>query len=382
MEDVLIVGAGPTGLSAALTLAHRGIKARIIDKRKEPIATSNALAIQPRTLEIWEEMGLIIDALSEGYPLRGVSLNTSKKLLGKVIFDGLPTRYPFILALPQAKTEKLLAKHLSKLGVNVERGVSLETLSEDEEGVEATCNGESRRYSYVIGCDGAKSAVRELAGIPFEGYELTQHFIMADITIDWDRNPSEAQVFLAKDGPFVFFPFNDQGYGRIVIDVSSDERLKAATRPVFEDFKGLVAKRAEIKAVLHQPTWTSSFWIHCRLAGHYKRGRLFIAGDAAHLHSPFGGQGLNTGFQDAYFLAKRLADVLEGKNALKTLDEYEKVRRPIGKSIVRRAAMATKIVTTQSKIAQFLRNHAIPILLRIAPLRRKILMTLTQLVYR
>lgn len=378
-ENVLIVGAGPTGLTAALVLAKRGFKPRIIDKKNQPIVNSNALGIQPRTLELWTELGIIRDALSQGHPLKGITLSTEVKLLGKTTFEDLPTRHPFLLVLPQAKTESLLTAHLAQYGVAVERGVQFESLTENEEGVLAVCNGSSNLYSYILGCDGAKSDVRREARITTQGYDLPQHFIMADIHIAWDRDPREGHVFYSDEGPIVFFPMDDRGFGRLIIDVSTDERLYTATHPTLEDFQEKMAKRCRVPATLYDPSWISTFWIHCRLADSYTKGRAFIAGDAAHQHSPVGGQGLNTGVQDAYFLANLLADVFEGKKSRSELENYEIIRRPIGKKVVRRTALLTKIATTRSRPLQTMRNMAAQFLLRVPPIRRKAMMNFSQL---
>ncbi|MCP5507160.1 MAG: FAD-dependent monooxygenase [Chlamydiales bacterium] len=380
--EILIVGAGPTGLTAALKLAQRGYKPRIIDRRTEAITSSNAIAIQPRTLELWEEMGLIDDALAEGHRLSGVMLSTSQGPLQQLSLERLPTRYPFVLALPQAKTERLLTKHLKASGIEVERGVTLEDLVQNEDDVEVVCNGKRASYSWVIGCDGGKSDVRRFAGITFQGYELPQHFIMADLKVEWERDPHYAQVILAHEGPIAFFPFDNEGYGRLVIDVTTDPRLKNEKNPTAGDFRNLMSRRSTMKTVLHDPSWISSFWIHVRLADAYHKGRLFLAGDAAHLHSPFGGQGLNTGVQDAYFLAELLCDVFEEVKEPEEIEEYERVRRSVGEQIVTQTAMMTRIVTSRSLAVQTVRNIFARLFLGIPYIRYKAAMKMSQLIYR
>lgn len=290
-NNVLIVGAGPTGLTAAISFAHRGIKPRIIDKRKEAITTANALVIQPRTLEIWEDLKIVNDALQQGHRLIGADISMRNKIIFSLTYEDLPTRYPFMLALPQARTEHLLAKHLSSLGVEVERGVELENLFETENGIDAVCNGMTSNYTWVLGCDGAKSTVRQLANIPFKGEEFPQHFIMADLAVDWSKKSDKLHVTLSDDGPFVFFPRDNKGNGRLVFDVSKDKRLKDEKNPIFDDFKMLMNKRSDVPATLHEPNWISTFWIHSKIATTYRKGHLFLAGDAAHQHSPFGGKG-------------------------------------------------------------------------------------------
>lgn len=382
MNDVLIVGAGPTGLMAALTLANRGITPRIIDRRIEPIQTSNALGIQPRTLEVWETLNIVEDAISKGHQLQGLTLSKPDHQIAQLSFTDLPTKFPFILSLPQAKTEALLASHLNKLGVTIERGVSLESLNIQGDHVQATCNGDTQSYRWVIGADGTKSTVRDLAGIPFEGKDLPQHFIMADLQVNWDLDPTCGHVILSPQGPIAYFPFDRNNNGRLIFDVTLDPELKKEKNPSFDHFKSLLKQRYHKRASLSEVNWISSFWVHSKLASSYRKGNLFLAGDAAHQHSPFGGQGLNTGAQDAFFLANLMADVLQNKESEAVLDSYEDIRRPIGEAVVKRTDLMTRIMTSSSKPLQMLRNAAIPIIFAIPPIRNKAKMTMTQLIYR
>jgi len=383
-DQILIVGAGPTGLTAALTLARKGIKSRIIDKCSEPITTSNALIVQPRTLELWEDLDIINDALEQGHKVIGADITTKSKTIFKLSYENLPTRYPFMLALWQAKTEQLLTRHLKSLGIEVERNVLLENLIETNDGIDALCNGQTSHYRWVIGCDGAKSSARRLAKISFQiqKKESSQHFIMADINLDWNKKPNLIHITLSDDGPFAFFPDNDKGSGRLVIDVSRDKRLKCEKNPTFDDFKMLMKKRCDTLVTLHEPRWISSFWIHSNIAKRYKKGPLFLAGDAAHQHSPFGGQGMNIGIQDAYFLANLLTAVVEGKKNEKELDSYEKVRKSVGENVIRQSAMMTKIITLTSKPLQPIRNSLLSIFSHIPYLTHEAAMRLSQLIYR
>lgn len=381
-DSILIVGAGPTGLTAALSLALRGIKPRIIDKRQEPITTSNALIIQPRTLEVWEDLKVVNDALQQGHRLFGAEISTRHKIIFNLTYKDLPTRYPLMLALPQCKTEQLLTEHLSSLGIAIERGVALEKLHETENGLACVCNGETSHYRWVLGCDGIKSTVRQSANIPFEGEDLPQHFIMADIAVDWAKNKNTIHITLAEEGPFAFFPKDNEGSGRLIFDVSNDERLKYETNPTFDDFKMLMKKRCNVTATLQEPNWISTFWIHSHMATTYRKGGLFLAGDAAHQHSPFGGQGMNTGIQDAYFLAHLLADIIEGKKPSQELEEYEKVRKTIGEHVVRQSTRMTKMITNPSKLLKLLRNILIALCAKIPFFKQKAAMQLSQLVFR
>lgn len=382
MKQILIVGAGPTGLMAALTLAYRGIKPTIIDKKDAPISTSNALAVQPRTLEIWEEIGIADDALSQGHRLDGVTMSKGGQKLAELSLHDLPSSYPFILVLPQVKTERLLTDHLERHGVTVDRGVVLESVVDHGDYVETQCNGKTERYDYVLGCDGTMSTVRTSADIAFKGRDLPQHFIMADLHVEWEKSPSFGHVIFSENGPLVFFPFDHTNHGRLIADVTNDARLKQEHHPAFEDFAGLMKERNTHKASLDHMEWSSSFWVHSKIAETYQKGRLFLAGDAAHQHSPFGGQGMNTGIQDAYYLSNLLSDVIEGEKSVDHLNEYTMVRRPIGKAVVSRTDFMTRLVTSPSKFVQGLRNTLLPVVMSIPPIRKKAAMTLTQLIYR
>ncbi|HXW53032.1 MAG TPA: FAD-dependent monooxygenase [Myxococcota bacterium] len=381
-SDILIVGAGPTGLTAALTLARRGIKPRIIDKRAEPITTANALVIQPRTLEVWEDLKIVNDALQQGHRLVGAEIFTKNKVIFDLSYQDLPTRYPYMLAWPQARTEHLLATHLASAGVKVERGIELENLLETENGISAVCNGVTSNYRWVVGCDGANSTARQSAKITFKGKESFQHFIMAEICVDWSRTSDKIIITLSDDGPFAFFPQDNKGTGRLVFDVSRDQRLKYEKNPTFDDFKKLMNRRAGVKATLQEPNWISTFWIHNNIAKDYRKGHLFLAGDAAHQHSPFGGQGMNTGIQDAYFLGNLLADVIEGKQSEKELARYEKVRKSVGKHVIRQSAMMTTIITMRSKPLKWLINVLLSEFSSFPTLTHTAAMRISQLTFR
>jgi len=381
MKKIIIIGAGPTGLMAALTLCRRGVKARIIDKKIAPISTSNALAVQPRTLEIWKELAVVDEALKEGHPLEGISICKEGKRLGQLTFKQLPTQYPFVLTLPQAKTEQLLALQLEKCGVAVERGIALTAVSVKDSGVEVTLGNTTESYDYVIGCDGAMSTARISAGIPFKGRDLPQHFIMADLHVKWNKSANFGHLIYSEKGILAFLPIDNQNNGRLIADVTYDEGLKAKKQPTLEDFSRIMHIRSQESAYLDQMKWSSSFMIHSKIAGSYQKLGMFLAGDAAHLHSPVGGQGMNTGIQDAYFLANLLADVMEGKEE-KVLQEYTRVRRSIGKTIVRRTDFITRLISSRSKLAQKAIAIVLPFMFTIPSVTQRAAMTISQLIYR
>ncbi len=377
--DVLIVGAGPTGLTAALALAQRGIRATVIDKASKPVETSNALAVHARTLEVWAELGVVDDALAQGHRIRAANIATSKGTLGRIPLKDLPTQYPFVLGLSQHTTESILASHLACHGITVERERTLTGLVQTDSEVQATIDGHEMSFSWVLGCDGAESRVRHAIDVGFPGSDLPQHFIMADLTVDWDRPNDEVYAFLSDQGALAYIPLTSEGFGRMICDVSFDPVLKEEVHPAFNDFERLFIERCPFSGILRDPVWTSGFWVHSRLAERYRVGRVFLVGDAAHQHSPVGGQGMNTGIQDAYFLCDRLAKVIRHEASSELLDEYEQVRRPIGEDVVAETTRMTKVLTTRSRFLRTLRNWFIWVVLKIPALRHKIAMRLSEL---
>lgn len=378
-KTVLIVGAGPTGLTAALTLAQQGIAVRIIDKRPEPIRTSNALAVQPRTLELWKALGIIDDATAKGHRLRGAKISSAQHALGELSFEGLPSDYPFILALPQSCTETILSRHLEQHGITVQRSAELRSLSQNEDCVTIGINGDEQSFPWVIGCDGVGSSVREAIGVNFRGYDLPQHFIMADLQLDWDLPYDQLNAFLSKQGPLAFIPLNHTGFGRLICEVSADPWLREESSPSLQDFRRLFLERCPVDGELRDPEWISAFWIHSRLAERYREKRVFLVGDAAHQHSPVGGQGMNTGMQDAYFLCQRLARVILEEAPTQTLDEYETVRRPIGQEVVDATTRMTKVLSTHNSFLQSLRNWGIWAALKFPAVRQRIALRIAEL---
>jgi 2-polyprenyl-6-methoxyphenol hydroxylase-like FAD-dependent oxidoreductase len=357
---VLVVGAGPVGLTMAAELARHGVRARVIDRAPNPLPYCRALGITPRTLEVWDDMGIARSMIERGLWLTGMR---------SVIADGPaqdehapPLGLPFApLGLPQYETEGVLTDHLGAYGVAVERGCELTALSQDEDGVDATIRTadgsvDQARFAYVVGCDGAHSTVRKAAGIGFDGEAYPWPFMLGDVHIDWDLPYGMAfrAVRPVKDAPpdmFIAIPLPEPGRYRVsmlappalVPAGGTEHGIQAEMKgPSLADLQTIADDMIPGRPRLDDLRWSSIFRISMRLASQYRQGRLFIAGDAAHIHPPTGGQGMNTGIQDAYNLAWKLALVLRGRGRSELLDTYDAERHPVGSDVVGRTKAASE----------------------------------------
>ncbi len=374
-REVLVVGAGPVGLVAACELVRRGVRVRIVDKAPALPTTSRALALFPRTLETFALMGGAAPFLEAGRKLEGISLYNEHGLLARLDFGALSTPYPFILSLPQNRTEELLAGQLTALGVEVERGVELIGFAQDEEGVRAVLRhpvsraggaAEERvRVAWLLGCDGAHSTVRHLLGAAFEGKQRHEAFALADARVHDALSPEQAHFFFSRQGMLGVVPFRE-GYARIIINRPGVTAEEAAKRPdpTLADFQSCARERGAESLRLSDPLWISHFNVSCRMVRAYRHGRVFLAGDAAHIHSPAGGQGMNTGIQDAFNLAWKLALVARGRSSSALLDTYGKERAPVARGVLRFSDGLTRLATTRNTLARRVRDWVLPALFR------------------
>jgi len=360
---VLVVGAGPVGLTMACELARHGTPCRIIDAGDGPTDQSRALGIQARTLEVFENVGVVDRVLAEGRKLRGLQAYADGERLLHVGLDleGLETHYPFLLILPQSETERILLARLGEHGVEVERRTSLAGIAQDASGVTASLVDPDGRTSgararWLVGCDGARSVARKALGLTFAGAEYEETFLLADVRLEWDRPDDEITIVLTPAGPIVAFPMPEAGRWRLV-DGSGQSSQDADPARVTARFGTLLREHGRPEAVVSDPTWTSAFRIHRRVADRFREGRCFVAGDAAHIHSPAGGQGMNTGIQDAYNLAWKLALVDRGTSPDSLLDSYSPERRSAVAGVVQGSHLTTRIVTLRNPVARSIRNH-------------------------
>ncbi|HXV79568.1 MAG TPA: FAD-dependent monooxygenase [Candidatus Binatia bacterium] len=339
--QVLVVGAGPVGLFMAAELCRHGVSCRIIDKNSGPSGQSRATIIQPRTLEVFEALALVKEFVAAGMLCHTIGMYTLEmKLLQHVSNAELDSPFPFALSLPQSKTEQLLTRHLAKFGTEVEWGVELQRFVQDDAGVTAALRHaggreESVRVPYLIGCDGAHSTVRHTLGVTFSGADYPTDFAVADVRIDWRAAIPAHEIcfFFGPQGMMFYGPFAD-GRCLICIDIGhGHETQPPAGAPSPQEMQVLADKHSP-GGVLHDFGWRSYFRVHLRQAERYHAGRVFLAGDAAHVQSPAGGQGMNTGLQDAYNLGWKLGLVLTGSAPATLLDSYHTERHRAGRDML------------------------------------------------
>jgi 2-polyprenyl-6-methoxyphenol hydroxylase-like FAD-dependent oxidoreductase len=375
--DVLVVGAGPSGLTLAASLVKKGVATTLVDRQTAGANTSRAAVVNARTLEVLEDLDVARRLVKEGIHAPRFTIRDGRRILIPVDFSLLPTAYPYSLMVPQATTERLLLDRLTELGGTVRRPKTLTSVIQDAGGVTATFDDDEMiRARYVVGADGMHSTVREQAGIGFEGGAYQESFTLADVRLRGEAPPDEVILFWAKAGLTVVAPLPGDIY-RIVAPVSdAPEEPSAAFVQQLLDERGLGAGRMVVIDFI----WGSRFRIHHRVADTYRAGRLLLAGDAAHVHSPAGGQGMNLGIQDGVALADALAAVLAGAPDT-VLDEYSAARRPIAQQVVEMTDRLTRLATLPRAVRP-IRNTAIGLIGRVPPVQRALAMQLSGLVYR
>jgi 2-polyprenyl-6-methoxyphenol hydroxylase-like FAD-dependent oxidoreductase len=385
---LLIVGAGPTGLSLAAWLAHQGVHARIIDRTAEPGTSSRALAVQARTLELYQQLGLTQALLARGHKVPAINLWVRGAHAARMPFEAIGaglTRYPFLEIFPQDEHERLLLEHLASLGVTVERRTELKDFTDQGDGIRARVlkpdgQEETIEAAYIAGCDGAHSRVRETLGTGFPGGTYRQVFYVADIDGGGPPLDGELHIDLDEADFLAVFPLAGAGRARLIGTVR-DERAEQPENLRFED----VSARAmhNLKLRVARVNWFSAYRVHHRVAEHFGKGRAFLVGDAAHIHSPAGGQGMNTGIGDAVNLAWKLAAVLQGRAPPSLLDTYEAERILFARRLVATTDRVFSFATAAGPIADFLRTRVAPLLLpravALAPVREFLFRTVSQI---
>ena len=375
--EVLVVGAGPTGLTLAAALAARGVSVTLLDRLAEGANTSRAGVVHARTLEVLEGIGVADRLVARGIRAGRFTVRDRDRVLLPVRFDGLPTRYPYALMVPQSVTEAVLLERLLELGGRVRRPCTVVDLAQDETGVTVTLeDGERLRAAYLVGADGMHSLVRERAGIPFAGGTYQDSFVLADARLRGAALADEVILYFSPAGMVVVAPLPG-GIHRIVATV--DEAPEHPTRQYVQellDRRGPEHERVRVEEV----TWSSRFRVHHRLADSYRAGRVLLAGDAAHVHSPAGGQGMNTGIQDAVALAGALAEVLRG-GPEDLLDRYGASRRPVAERVVAFADRLTRLATVRRRWRP-VRNALLRTVSRVPAMRRKLAWELSGLANR
>ncbi len=376
--DVLIVGAGPVGLFLANDCARRDLRWRIIEERPSQSEHSKALAIFPRTMEVFDMAGLAGAFLEKANRVTRVAVITHDHTLAHMKFEPEESPYPFVAMVPQNVTERLLVEQLHGKGGEVEYQTRFVSAEWDASGVTAAIEHEGKpaqvRARFVVGCDGAHSTVRKQMNLPFEGAEYKDSFMLADIETNETLPANELQLCPNESGPVAIFPMSATRR-RIVASVEVEED----NAPSLQLVQKVLAQRAPSGIEARALHWSSYFRIHHRRVAEMRKGRMFVAGDAAHIHSPFGGQGMNTGLQDVWNLVWKLDFFLRGHGNEELLESYSAERLPIIKGVIETTDRLTKVMGTPNKIAQVLRDTFIPMVSPLAPFQHAFVNRLSEL---
>jgi 2-polyprenyl-6-methoxyphenol hydroxylase-like FAD-dependent oxidoreductase len=353
--DVVIIGAGPVGLTAALTLQRFGIDFRIVDRNPGPVQHSNALGVAVRTLEVLEMLGLKQQFSKAGYPVDHGQFRTFGKFLGRLSFNSVDSPYRGMHAIPQNVTESLLNDALLERGGEILRNHEATAIQQDESGVIITARlhdgtPQTIRARYLIGCEGSNSITRQTCGIEFVGERYESWvFLQTDAVLKWTYPVGDMYAFLHENMAFLAFPYNLNGRARIICAIP-DTNPEDKSLPTLAEMQQHARRAADPAAELSEPTWFSRFRTQHRIAKTYRDGRCFLAGDAAHVHPPIGGQGMNTGMQDAFNLGWKLALVLRAQGPETLLDTYNSERRPIAEDLIHGVDRAFHAIFGQNEL--------------------------------
>ncbi len=379
-DPVLIVGAGPVGMTLGMALKRLGVDARIVDKAGARTDKSKALVIWPRTLELLDIQGCAQPFLEAGHSAVGARIFAAGQLVTEIRLETARSIYRTALMIPQSETERLLEEQMALLGTEVEREVELKSFAANEVGVTASLrHGDAREEtmtaSYLIGCDGAHSTVRHGLNAQFEGNTLPSDWVLADLSLEGTLPRDEIIICWAPDGVLILFPISGERF-RVIADVNTNG--KDTPPPSLQVVQMLLNERGPAGVRAHDPIWMSYFHINERKVQSYRKGRVFLCGDAAHVHSPAGGQGMNTGMQDAFNLAWKLAMVWHGHASSALLDSYSPERSAIGEQVLQNAGNLTKFALLRNPILQEIRSLAVGALGRIPALRQRVVDQLTE----
>lgn len=375
--DVLIVGAGPTGLALATALQQAGVDHLVIDGLPEGANTSRAAVVHAHTLEILGSLGITDKMQAEGLPLDRFTVRDRDDALLQIGFEDLPSEFKQILMIPQPRTEAILTSRLKELGGGVCRNVEAIGVWQEQDYVvvrTATPDGEETvRARFVVGADGMRSSMRNATSIRFEGEAYGESFMLADVRMDWPLGRSEVSLCFSPEGMVVVAPLPDGSF-RIV--ATMDE---APHFPALDDVQQLLDSRGprSSPARVREIVWGSRFQVHHRLASSYREGRILLMGDAAHVHSPAGGQGMNAGLVDALVLGQALTAVIRDGAPLSVLDGYAETRRPAAAEVLALASRLTRIATIRPVLLRRLRNILLRLLNRVPRFKAKLALQLS-----
>jgi 2-polyprenyl-6-methoxyphenol hydroxylase-like FAD-dependent oxidoreductase len=364
---VIIIGAGPTGLSLACQFVRYGIDFVIIEKNESVTPYSKAIGVQARTLEVYEQLALAEKAVEQGTIAGKARLLAGGEVRGELEFSNIGeglSAYPFVLMLEQSKNEKLLYEYLQKHGKDVHWRTELEGFSQNDSSVTVQVKGadgalQTIEAKYLVGCDGAKSMVRHTLGVSFEGSTFERMFYVADAQIDWNFSHDALHICLSKESFVVFFPLKGEKRYRIV-GVFPEEFAKEEGDILYEEIEERIKEESKLDLDIHDVQWFSTYKVHTRHANKFSAGRCFLAGDSAHIHSPAGAQGMNTGIQDSYNLAWKMAFVLKREADEKLLDTYNEERLENAKKLLQTTDRMFQFAAGSESILSFLRTNVLP----------------------
>jgi 2-polyprenyl-6-methoxyphenol hydroxylase-like FAD-dependent oxidoreductase len=380
---ILISGAGPVGLTMAIELTRYGVPVRIVDKAASRTDKSKALAVWSRTLELLEGAGLVQPFLDSGFKCHGTYFSNGLETIARVSLDTIQSPYPFALLIPQSETERILESHLEELGVRVERHVELTGFEERDGRVISTIRDQAGRTEMVeaewlIGCDGAHSLVRNGLGMTFEGSTQASDWALADVDLTGLADPDRIGIFWHADGVLAIFPIRGERF-RVIADLGRAGGEGHRVDPTLEEVQAIVDRRGPGGVRLSNPLWLAAFRINERKVRDYSRGRVFLAGDAAHIHSPAGGQGMNTGMQDAFNLSWKLAMVARGDCKPSLLDSYSIERSAVADAVLRNASRITDAAVLHNPIAQAIRNKIVHFAFDFPQVQHRVAQTLAEI---
>jgi 2-polyprenyl-6-methoxyphenol hydroxylase-like FAD-dependent oxidoreductase len=365
--DVIIIGAGPTGLALACQLIRYGIDFIIVDGKESTTPHSKAIGVQARTLEIYEQIGLADKLIDLGWKAEGARLIVGGKVRGEVDFSDIGkgmSAYPYVLIVEQGKHEALIYDHVKSKGRDVRWQTELQSFSQDDNGVTAVIKNSSGETEiveakFLVGCDGAKSPVRHGLGLKLEGSTFERMFYVADVEIDWEFRNDALMVFLMKNNLLAFFPMVGDNRWRIV-GTFPEEFTKDEGEVLYDEIEEQIKLDAELNLDITKVNWFSTYKVHARHVNKFSEGRCFLAGDAAHVHTPAGAQGMNTGIQDGYNLAWKLAMVLRGACNKAILDSYNEERLENAENLLKTTDRFFNLVASPEPVLSYLRTHVFP----------------------
>jgi len=381
--DVAIVGAGPTGLALAGMLEKAGVRVRVFDKIVSRSDKSRALGVQAGTLEAIEDVfgkGVAQDMVAAGRPARKAFIHLEDHAPVEVDMSSIPSVYNYILILSQSETEKILE---GQLQTKVEYGHELTQLSQNQNGCEVHVKDTSGHIEvidakYVVGCDGAHSVVRQQIAVPFAGAQYEGNFVLGDVKATWPWEYGTIRTFVSAKGALAAFPMKgEQRYRFILIpkEIPGDEKADLSQ----SEFQNIVDSLVPAPVAISDATWLTRFRVHHRIAEKFRNGRVFLAGDAAHIHSPAGGQGMNTGIQDSFYLGAQLIQVLKNGADEKILDFYEKTRLPVAKNVLRGTDFVFRLgILPENRWIVAIRKYVLPLLLQRSFLQKRVARVISQ----